>query len=533
MHIRLGTRGSALALAQSGQMADALRQLGHEVDLVVITTLGDISTAPLDTMGGTGVFATAIRRAMLEDECDIAVHSLKDLPTAPYAGLTIPAIPVRASPWDVLCARDGLTLAALPVGASIGTGSPRRRAQLSALRPDLVLKAIRGNVATRLRMVTDGTLDAVVLAEAGLQRLGLTGAITQTFGAQDLLPAPGQGALAIECRAGDSAMIDALTLLDDSPTRLCVTAERQVLQSLEAGCSAPVGALAQFVGNQLGLVARVVKGDVREDREVVTVTTTDGATALGALVAGRLLELPTLHGLNVLMPARRDGRLSQAIQDAGATVTTVSLTEITPLMDLSTQAHLAALATGSFDWVAITSATTLDVIGDLLHVPDTTKVAVVGPGTASAARRHGLRVDLQPESGGGGEALAQAWPEGAGRVLIPGAADPSPVLAAALSAAGWQVTEAPVYRVTTCALVPEQIRSAWQSGDFHALVVTAGSTARAAAALLGVTSTPVIAIGEPSAKAARELGFHVAATAVDPDGRSLAKALESLAGGTA
>ncbi|MFZ1409947.1 MAG: hydroxymethylbilane synthase, partial [Micropruina sp.] len=298
MHIRLGTRGSALALAQSGHMADALRQLGHVVELVVITTLGDTSTAPLETLGGTGVFATAIRRALLAEECDIAVHSLKDLPTAAYPGLTLAAVPVRASAWDALCARDGLTLATLPLGATVGTGSPRRRAQLAALRPDLQLTAIRGNVATRLRMVSDGVLDAVVLAEAGLQRLGLLQAITQTFGPPDLLPAPGQGALAIECRAADAQLIEALQPLDDPATRLCVSAERHVLATLEAGCSAPVGAWASIDGDQLSLLVRVADQLVRERRETATATSVEQASALGARVAERLLAEMTLRGLN-------------------------------------------------------------------------------------------------------------------------------------------------------------------------------------------------------------------------------------------
>ena len=250
--IRLGTRNSALATAQAGMMADRLRELGHVVEMVEITTLGDTSTASLSSIGGTGVFATAIRKALLADEIDVAVHSLKDLPVAPEPGLRIAAIPVREDARDALVARDGLTLGELPAGSVIGTGSPRRAAQLAALGLGLRVTDVRGNVGTRISLVHNGSCDAVLLARAGLARLGRLDEATESLDPLQMLPAPGQGALAIECREDRPDLIEALTPLDDPATRACVSAERALLAALEAGCTAPIGALAEVVEGEHG-----------------------------------------------------------------------------------------------------------------------------------------------------------------------------------------------------------------------------------------------------------------------------------------
>jgi hydroxymethylbilane synthase len=251
--VRLGTRRSALALAQARSVAAALTATtGVEVTLVEITTHGDVSTAPLAQIGGTGVFVNALRDALHANRIDLAVHSLKDLPTAPVSGLTVAAVPQREDPRDVLCARDGLTLGELPVGARIGTGAPRRIAQLLALGLGLDVVPIRGNVDTRLARVADGSLDGVVLARAGLARLGRLDEATEVLDPLQMLPAPGQGALAVECRSsGDIA--DLVTALDDSTTRSAVTAERSLLAALEAGCTAPVGAYAEAAEGEDGL----------------------------------------------------------------------------------------------------------------------------------------------------------------------------------------------------------------------------------------------------------------------------------------
>nr|WP_233223655.1 hydroxymethylbilane synthase [Amycolatopsis sp. CA-128772] len=245
--IRMGTRGSKLALTQTGTVADALRATGVEVEIVKVTTPGDKSLAPIATIG-VGVFTSALREALLRNEVDVIVHSYKDLPTAPEPGITLAAVPLREDPRDALIARDGLTLGELPPGSTVGTGAARRTAQLRALGLGLEIVPIRGNIDTRMRKVTDGELDAVVLARAGLARVGLVEAITETLDPIQMLPAPAQGALAVECRTADVDLEQLLrSTLDDEGTRAAVTAERALLAALEAGCSAPVGALAEIV----------------------------------------------------------------------------------------------------------------------------------------------------------------------------------------------------------------------------------------------------------------------------------------------
>jgi hydroxymethylbilane synthase len=245
MSLRLGTRGSALALAQSGQIADAVRRAtGLDVELVQVVTPGDRSSAPVANLG-VGVFVSALRDALTEKDIDFAVHSYKDLPSAAADGLSIVAVPPREDPRDALVARDGLTLAGLPAGARIGTGAVRRIAAIRALGLPVECVPIRGNVDTRLRKVAAGDLDAVILARAGLARLGRAGEITEILDPELVMPAPAQGALAIECRTDDADLVAALALLDDRYSRAAVTAERALLAALEAGCSAPVAGLAE------------------------------------------------------------------------------------------------------------------------------------------------------------------------------------------------------------------------------------------------------------------------------------------------
>jgi hydroxymethylbilane synthase len=263
--LRVGTRGSALALAQSGAIADSIvENSGVAIELVRVKTEGDVNTGPLATIGGTGIFVTAVRSALLDGRVDVIVHSFKDLPTAPAPGLVMAAVPPREDPSDALCARDGHTLATLPEGAVVGTGSPRRAAQLLRRRPDLHVQAVRGNVDSRLRMVADGRLDAVVLATAGLVRLGRTAAITESFGPDTMLPAPAQGALAVECREAefDTAWYAELVrAVDCAQTRAAATAERSMLATLEAGCIAPVGAAASVTDGVLTLAGAVIAVD--------------------------------------------------------------------------------------------------------------------------------------------------------------------------------------------------------------------------------------------------------------------------------
>ncbi|WP_435742869.1 hydroxymethylbilane synthase [Nocardioides sp. SYSU DS0663] len=253
--VRVGTRASVLATTQSGHVAAMIRErLGRDVELVEVRTEGDRSQAagtPLAAAGSVGVFVVALREALLAGEVDVAVHSLKDLPTYPTEGITLVATPPREDPRDVVVARDGLTLGELPVGSRVGTGSPRRVAQLRALGLGLDLVGVRGNVDTRIGKVRAGEYDAVVLARAGLARIGRLDEATEVLDPLQVLPAPGQGALAVECRAGDP-LAEELAVLDDPVTRAAVEAERAVLRTLEGGCSAPIGALAEVVEGEDG-----------------------------------------------------------------------------------------------------------------------------------------------------------------------------------------------------------------------------------------------------------------------------------------
>ena len=293
--LRLGTRGSELARTQSQAVADALTAAtGTPVELVPIVTEGDRSDASIAQLGGTGVFVAAIRRALLEGSVDLAVHSYKDLPTAPEPGLIIAAVPGREDPRDALVARDGLTLGELPPGAKVGTGAPRRVAQLRALGLGLDVVPIRGNVDTRMGRVAPGDLDAVVLARAGLARLGRLDAITETLDPLQVLPAPAQGALAVECRTSDARTRELLGRLEAPVVRACVVAERSTLAALEAGCSAPVAAYAEVAegeaGPELFLRASVTAIDGSDAVRGSTTGPLPEAAALGRALAAELLD---------------------------------------------------------------------------------------------------------------------------------------------------------------------------------------------------------------------------------------------------
>ncbi|MEU6889159.1 hydroxymethylbilane synthase [Streptomyces viridosporus] len=301
--LRLGTRRSKLAMAQSGQVAEAVRQVtGRPVELVPITTYGDTSREHLAQIGGTGVFVAALREALARGEVDFAVHSLKDIPTTQPDELVVAAIPVREDPRDVMVGRDVPKFTDLPRGARIGTGSPRRMAQLNAYARahgmEIETVPIRGNVDTRIGYVRSGELDAVVLAAAGMNRVGRSEEVTDFLSVDTVLPAPGQGALAVECTADNAPLIAALAELDDPFTRAAVTAERSLLAALEAGCSAPVGALADLLGDGQTVKEMRLRGVVgtTDGTKLVQLSTTgpvpethEAAMALGSELATEML----------------------------------------------------------------------------------------------------------------------------------------------------------------------------------------------------------------------------------------------------
>jgi hydroxymethylbilane synthase len=297
--IRIGTRGSLLATTQAGAIRDALIAKGHAAELVIITTEGDRSAEPIATIG-VGVFTAALRAAIVEGRVDMAVHSYKDLPTAADPRFVIAAVPPREDARDALVARDGLVLGELPAGSVIGTSSPRRVAQLRALGLGLEIRPLRGNLDTRLNRVSSGDLDAIVVARAGLARIGRLGDVTETLEPVQMLPAPAQGALAVECRSSDTKLAALLAEFDDADTRAAVTAERVLLAELEAGCSAPVGAIAEVVESidedghvceELSLRGCVATVDGSDVIRASGIGTPGRAAELGRSVAAELFEL--------------------------------------------------------------------------------------------------------------------------------------------------------------------------------------------------------------------------------------------------
>lgn len=284
--LKIGTRGSKLATTQAGHMRDALIEAGYDAELTIVTTAGDVNMAPVERIG-VGVFTQALREALDRGDCDIAVHSFKDLPTAPDERFHL-VVPVREDNREALIARDGLTLAELPEGAKVGTSAPRRISQLRALRPDLDIRPLRGNIETRMGKVTDGELDAVVLAYAGLVRVGYQDRATQVFEPTEVYPAPAQGALAVECRAGDELARAAVDTLVDGKAYACAQAERFVLARLEAGCTAPVAAWSTIADDgEIHLRAGVfaVDGSI----QLASEATGSDARALGHQIADELI----------------------------------------------------------------------------------------------------------------------------------------------------------------------------------------------------------------------------------------------------
>ncbi|MDV7085339.1 hydroxymethylbilane synthase [Rhodococcus sp. IEGM 248] len=305
--LRIGTRGSELATTQAGTVRDALISAGHDAELVIIKTKGDQSMESVEKIG-VGVFTAELREALADGRVDVAVHSYKDLPTAPDERFTIAAIPPREDPRDALVARDGLVLGELPAGSKVGTSAPRRTSQLRALGLGLDIRPLRGNLQRRLGKVESGELDAVVLARAGLARIGRLDLITESIEPVQMLPAPAQGALAVECLSANTALVAILSELDDPNSRAAVTAERALLAELEAGCTAPVGAIAEVVESlddegrifdELSVRGCAAAIDGSDVIRTGAVGSPENAAELGRSVARELLELGARELMNV------------------------------------------------------------------------------------------------------------------------------------------------------------------------------------------------------------------------------------------
>jgi hydroxymethylbilane synthase len=547
--LTIGSRKSPLALWQTHYIIERLQTAWPDLSCTVqlMTTQGDQTQAqnkPLPAIGGKGLFTLELEEALRNGEIDLAVHSLKDLPVEDAPGLTVGAITNRADVRDALVARNGWTLATLPTGAIVGTSSTRRQAQLLAVRPDLTIRTIRGNVETRLRKVESGEYDATLLAAAGLDRLGLAHHVTEWLPLEVMLPAPGQGALAVQCRAADEAVLELLAAIEDARVRAAVTAERCFLRRLGGGCAAPVAAYAQPVvgsAHRLAMTARVATIDgsrvihVAGEGDAAVLADQLAAAALAQGAAALLHRPPApdpatgkpLAGKRIAItrPADQASELVAALAELGAEPLLIPTIQIEPLADLH-RLDEAIAQVQQYDWLVFTSANAVTIFnerwqaaGQPVSALATVAIAAVGPATGAAVQRLGVAPTFVPDAHVA-EALAAGLGEVNGRhILLPQAAAARPLLAEQLSAAGAQVEAIPVYN-TIPAPLPAAALTALAHG-VDAVLFTSGSTVRNLLAAVAdhpaaqrqIDQAAIICIGPVTAQLAQEAGLAVAAVA--------------------
>ena len=540
--IVIGTRGSELARTQSEWVAARIREAapGVEVVLEIIKTTGDkIQDVALSKIGGKGLFTKELEVALIDKRIDLAVHSLKDLPTELPPGLALGAVPVREVPWDALVARDGLTLAQLPTGAKVGTSSLRRRAQLRACRDDLDIVELRGNVPTRLGKVTEGELDAVILAHAGLNRLGLDEHITEDLASEFMVPAPAQGALGIEIRADDTELRALLASIHHEDTAICAHAERAVLTALGGGCQVPIGAVARIEDGTLHLVACVADPDsgrvLRTSHEApASEGLKTGQLAAEALLgkgAAEIIERVT--GFDPALPlknrrivitraAAQASDLVNRLECLGATVFAMPTIEVNTKGDVPFAGSVCAA-----EWLVFTSRNAVTSFRDVLAregrdigIFRASKICVVGPATAKAVAALGLPIAVQAEEQVGEgvfDALLRAAGDLAGKsVLLPRGDMARPYLRDALREAGAQVTDLVVYE-TTAADVAETTLDALMVFEPDVITFTSSSTCKNFCARLGMDRLETLgkravfaSIGPKTSETAREHGIEPA-----------------------
>ena len=573
MKIRVGTRGSALALLQTRRVVDSLRAArpGLLWEIVEIATHGDQDAdRPLPEIGGEGLFTRRIESALREGAIDAAVHSLKDLPVADPEGLVVGAVMGREEARDVLVARDSLTLATLPAGAVVGSSSTRRQGQLLARRPDLVVRPIRGNVETRIAKVLRGEFDGTILAGAGVLRLGLTDRITEWIPLDDFLPAPGQGAIAVQCRAGDTQTLALLGGIDEPSLRAATDAERLFLRLLGAGCSAPVGAFASRRDGSRGLHMKCrvsapngskaieVEGE-GEDPRLLAESLAARALAAGAdavlAAAGKknAADLPAgaesagavpsaLRGKRVLVTRAREqaAGLCAELAERGAVPVFLPMIRIEPSGD-QRQLDEAIRALSAFRWILFTSANAVELFcgrAAALGVPVAgPRIAAVGPATSEALSLRGLSVDCTPAehtAAALAEAVCRLEPDGisGARILLPRAEGGREEAAALLRARGALVHDIVVYRTRTAEVSLDDL--ARLSPGIDAILFTSGSTVRAwceharsfAPLSEAARGAAIACIGPSTREAAAERGLSVAVTPADHTARGLVAALE-------
>ncbi|HJQ19136.1 MAG TPA: hydroxymethylbilane synthase [Gemmatimonadaceae bacterium] len=547
--VTIGTRGSALALAQTQIVCDALRALHPDIETVVerITTTGDVRTdVPLSQLD-RGMFVTEIESALRTRRIDVAVHSAKDLPSTVSPDLYLAAFLPRADARDVLIARDGTTtLRRLPPGARVGTSSPRRMCQVRALRPDLDVRDVRGNVDTRIRKLRAGEYDALLLAAAGVIRLDRTQEITEWLDADTFIPCVGQGALALEVRASDSELRELVAPLDHAPTRAAVVAERAFLAELGAGCRAAAAAHAHVEGGRaIRVVAMIGREDGRQVR-ACRVATSDPGDA-GRAIAHELLRDggaaylaradSTLRGATVVVtrPEGQSGELMHLLEANGARALACPAIAIAGVSD--TNALDAALRDVSgAAWIVFTSANAVFAVADRLHalglsIPRATSIAVVGKATADAVSARLRAPDFTP-SDANAASLAAELPIAAGaRVLFPRSSMAADTVLSGLRARGAVVQDIVAYDT-----IPGEGLGALAEhcarGEVDSVVLASPSAARFAARALDDAAVPAgdrpvaVTIGATSTRAARETGWPHVVQAVTPTVGALVEALE-------
>jgi hydroxymethylbilane synthase len=559
--VRFGTRGSALALAQTNLAADRFRAAFPEraVEIRVISTEGDLDkSSPLTEIGGRGVFTNAIEAAILRGEVDAAVHSAKDLPSALHPAVPIVAYPDRDDPRDVLISRHGTTLNLLPAQPVIGTSSRRRDAQILRLRPDARIVNIRGNIDTRLRKSEGPEFDGIVLAAAGIRRMGWQDRITEYFPVECVVPSPGQGAIAIQARAGSDAAAF-LEAIDEPFVSTPVGIERAFLAAIGAGCAFPVGAYAAISGDGYRLIAMLA--DATGDR----IAFADERLAVGEELA-HAAEIAVclqaevgassgskswncwngakedLRGARVVVtrPRRQAGPLIATLARWGAEPLPLPTIRIEPIGDTAPlDAAIDEIQRGGFDWCVFTSANAVEIFASRLDALDidptriaATPVAAVGRVTAAAVADAGLNLTLVPES-----ATADALARGLRRVmragarlLYPRSAMGRDVLPKELKAAGFDVQAIDVYRTLPEPNVDQRVLDRVRRGDVDVITFASPSSVRQLVALLGsecagLKRMPVVCAGPVTAQAAREAGLSVTAVSESPDVAAMSKAV--------
>jgi len=534
--VRLGTRGSALALAQARLVEAALQAAGVEpVELVTIETEGDRRRP--DTAWGEGAFVAAIERALLDGRVDAAIHSAKDVPTHETPGLVIAAYLRREDARDALIVRAGemaRTLSALPPGARVGTDSPRRTGFLLASRADLRVHPLHGNVDTRLRRLDAGETDALVLAVAGLVRLGRADRISEVLEPSLVPPAPGQGAIAVQVRVDDAASYQAVATIDDQPTRLAVEAERAFLTASGGGCRAPIGALARVDGDRMDLLGGWASPDGSASASARGQGRADEGLRLGRELAARLgtRRRPGARRVLVTRAAEQVDELARHLQEAGVAAVVVPAIAIEPVPP-GGDLDAAARRLDRYAWVVVTSANgvraLLSAAGRVAAPLDAPRWAAVGSTTRHVLERGGIEVALQPRRSSAAGIGAELPVSPGDRVLLVRGDLAGRALPDALRARGAEVDDVVAYRTHEA---PESsralLRRALADGPLDAVLFTSGSTVHGlvalgdAEAVPAITSIPAICIGPETAAEARRAGFHVLAEAPTRDAAALA-----------